>query len=67
MVSGMTLSLADATPEIHQQLAEQRYREAMQPFSVDVVLNDSYFAAAMTTNAPAGANAHRRPHRAATP
>ena len=67
MVSRTTLSLADATPEIHQQLAEQRYREAMQPFSVDVVLNDSYFAAATTTNAAAGANAHRRPHRAATP
>ena len=62
MLSRSTLSFAEATPEIHQQLAEQRYREAMQPFSGDVVLNDSYFAAA---GAPA--TARRRPHRTATP
>jgi hypothetical protein len=62
MLSRSTLSLVDATPEIHEQLAEQRYREAMQPFSGDVVLNDSYFA---TTNT--AATARRRPHRTATP
>jgi hypothetical protein len=65
MLSRTTLSLADATPEIRRQLAEQRYRQAMQPFSGDVVLNDSYFAAAPTTNA--AASARRRQHRAATP
>jgi PPIC-type PPIASE domain len=67
MLSRTTLSLADATPEIHQQLAEQRYRQAMQLFSGDVVLNDSYFAAATATNATAADTARRRQHRAATP
>jgi hypothetical protein len=66
MLNRTTLSLTDATPEIHEQLAEQRYREAMQTFSGDVVLNDSYFAGATATNA-AAASARRRPHRAATP
>jgi PPIC-type PPIASE domain len=62
MLSRSTLSLAEVTPEIHQQLAEKRYRAAMQPFSGDVVLNDSYFT---TTSTPAAAR--RRPHRTATP
>jgi len=66
MVSRTTVSLADATPEIHQQLAEQRYREATQRFSGGVVLNDAYFAAANTSANPA-ATARRHPHRAATP
>jgi PPIC-type PPIASE domain len=62
MLSRSTLSLVEATPEIHQQLADQRYRQSMQPFSGDVVLNDSYFAAA---GGPA--TVRRRPHRTATP
>jgi len=62
MVSRTTLSLPDARPEIHEQLAQQRYREAMQPYSGDVVLNDSYFAATSPTTP-----ARRRRHRTATP
>ncbi len=62
MLSRSSLTLVDATPEIHQQLAEQRYRQAMRPFSGDVVMNDSYFA---TADAPA--TARRRPHRAVKP
>jgi hypothetical protein len=62
MLARSNLTLVEVTPEIRQQLAEQRYRAAMQPFSGDVVLNDSYFAA--TRTAP---TAPRRPHRTATP
>jgi hypothetical protein len=66
MLSRSTLSLVEATPEIHQQLAQLRYREAMQPFSGDVVLNDSYFAIpGATAGAPAAAR--RRAHHTATP
>jgi hypothetical protein len=66
MLSRSTLSLVEATPEIHQQLAQLRYREAMQPFSGDVVLNDSYFATpGATAGAPAAAR--RRAHHTATP
>jgi hypothetical protein len=62
MLSRSNLSLVEVTPEIHEQLAGQHYREATQPFSGDVVLNDSYFATARTA-----ATARRRPHRTATP
>jgi hypothetical protein len=62
MLSRSNLSLVEVTPEIHEQLAGQHYREAMQPFSGDVVLNDSYFATARTA-----ATARRRPHRTARP
>jgi hypothetical protein len=63
MVSRTTLSLVDATPEIHQLLTQRRYREAMQPFSSDVVLNDSYFA---TTNSNT-ATTRRHPRHSVTP
>jgi hypothetical protein len=44
MVSKSSLSLQEARADIRKELAEQRYREATQRFSGDVVLNDAYFA-----------------------
>jgi hypothetical protein len=43
MISRTSLSLQEAQPEIHGQLAEQRYHEAIRHFSEDVVFNDAYF------------------------
>lgn len=51
MVSKSSLSLQEARADIRKELAEQRYREATQRFSRDVVLNDAYFAS------------HATPHR----
>jgi hypothetical protein len=67
MVSRETLSLQDATGEIRKRLADQRYREAMQAFSGDVVYNDAYFANTAAAAPATGANPHRRPHRPPTP
>jgi hypothetical protein len=66
MVSRSTLSLVDATPEISQLLTQQRYREALQPFSSDVVLNDSYFATT-NSNTAATATTRRHPRQTVTP
>ena len=55
MISRRTLSLQDAQGEIHKLIADQRYGDAMKPFSGDVVFNDAYFAAEATP--------HRHTHR----
>ena len=55
MISRRTLSLQDAQAEIHKLIADQRYGDAMKPFSGDVVFNDAYFAAEVTP--------HRHTHR----
>jgi hypothetical protein len=44
MIGKRTLSQQEAEPEIHKELAEQRYNEAVRRFSSDVVFNDAYFA-----------------------
>jgi hypothetical protein len=51
MVSKSLLSFQEARTDIRKELSEQRYREATQRFSGDVVLNDAYFAS------------HATPHR----
>jgi hypothetical protein len=48
MIGKRTLSLQEAQPEIRKLLSEQRYRDAAQRFSDDIVLNDAYFASSTT-------------------
>jgi hypothetical protein len=44
MLQRHTLTLEQATPEIHKLLADQHYRDALKHFSDGTVLNDAYFA-----------------------
>lgn len=52
MVSKTTLSVDSVKAEIKNQLASQRYREAMQRFQGNVDFNDAYFGAARGPGMP---------------
>jgi hypothetical protein len=52
MVSRRQLSLLEVQVDIRKELAERRYRQAIQRFSGDVVLDDSYFASYATPHRP---------------
>jgi len=48
MIHRETLTLEEATPEIHKLLADERYKQALKSFSDGTVFNDAYFASEAT-------------------
>lgn len=57
--------LPEVRIDIRKELAERRYREAIQRFSGDVVLNDAYFASyAAASHRPGRGRRHKHPTRA---
>jgi hypothetical protein len=52
MISKRTLSLEEASAEIHELIATQRFRDSMAEFQGDAVFSDAYFSAPGTASAP---------------
>jgi hypothetical protein len=58
MIDKTSLTFDAVKSEIHDQIAERRYREAMSSFEGGVIFNDAYFAS------PSTAHPHKKDRRA---